>query len=136
MTMSSNFIDKLAFIYIRDHTLLVTLSRGKDTWYIPGGKREAGEDDLQALRREVTEELNVQLVPETIKLYGVFEAQAHGRPIGTIVRMTCYTGEFSGEIVPSSEIQKCDFFSYAQKALTSPVDFLIFDDLRAKGLIK
>lgn len=56
-----DYIDKLAFIYLQDRKLLVTLSRGKDVWYIPGGKREAGETDEQALTREVKEELDVDL---------------------------------------------------------------------------
>lgn len=40
--MQKTYIDKLAYIYIKDHKVLTTLSRGKDTWYIPGGKREKG----------------------------------------------------------------------------------------------
>lgn len=121
-----NYIDKLAYIHVVDHKLLVTLSKGKDTWYIPGGKREDGETDFQALIREVKEELSVGLV---------FEAQAHGKSEGTVVRMTCYTAEYLGEFHPDSEIEKVEYFDYAQKAKTSPVDNLIFDDLFKKGLI-
>ena len=133
--MEKTFIDKLAYIYLKDGKLLITLSQGKDTWYIPGGKRESGESDQVALTREVKEELNVELVPETIKHYGTFEAQAHGKPEGTMVRMTCHMAEFTGELEASSEIDKIGFFSYSQKELASPVDFLIFDDLHAKGLL-
>lgn len=131
----SEYIDKLAFLYLKDGKLLVTLSRGKDVWYVPGGKREAGEADEQALTREVREELNVELKPGTIQKYGVFEAQAHGKPAGTIVRMTCYTAEFDGELTASSEIEKLDFFGYDRRDETSDVDHLIFDDLKTKGLI-
>lgn len=134
--MATNFIDKLAFIFIKDKKVLVTQSKGKDVWYIPGGKREVGENDIQALKREVMEELNVTLIDESITYYGTFEAQAHGKPLGTIVRMTCYTAEFNGEMSVANEIAALDFFEYAQKNLTSHVDFLIFDDLREKDLIK
>ncbi|HVZ66836.1 MAG TPA: NUDIX domain-containing protein [Patescibacteria group bacterium] len=134
--MDKTFIDKLAYIEIQNKKVLVSLSRGKDTWYIPGGKREGEETDHQALTREVKEELTVDLIPETIEYYGTFEAQAHGKPEGTIVRMTCYTAKFNGELKPSSEIEKLDFFDYSQKPLTSPVDFLIMDDLKEKGLIE
>jgi len=133
--MQKTFIDKLAFIYVQDHKVLVTLSKGKDTWYIPGGKREEGESDTEALVREVYEELSVPLKEDTIDFYGVFEAQAHGKPAGTMVRMTCYTAQFEGELVPSSEIVELDFFEYAQKEKTSHVDYLIFDDLYQKGWI-
>lgn len=134
--MNKTFIDKLAFIEIRDRKILVTLSKGKDTWYIPGGKREGEETDLEALTREVKEELEVTIIPESVKPYGVFEAQAHGKPEGTIVRMTCYTASYNGVLTPSTEIEKIDWFSYAQKGKCSMVDNLIFDDLKAKGIIE
>lgn len=129
-------IDKLAYIYIVNKKILVTLSKGKDTWYIPGGKREGSESDYEALIREVDEELSVSLIPNTIKKYGVFEAQAHGKPNGTMVRMSCYTATFTGELKASAEIEKVDFFTFSQKSLTSAVDHLIFDDLKEKGLIE
>ena len=131
----TSYIDKLAFIDLRDKKVLMTLSRGKDTWYIPGGKREGNETDHEALIREVKEELNVDLIPDTIRHYGTFEAQAHGKPEGTIVRMTCYTGKFTGGITANAEIEKFEYFSYAQKNFTAPVDHLIFDDLHQKGLL-
>ncbi len=74
-----NHIDKLAYIYLKDGKILVALSRGKDKWYVPGGKREPGESDRETLTREVKEELSVNLIPETIKYYGSFEEQAHGK---------------------------------------------------------
>jgi len=114
----------------------VTQSRGKDKWYIPGGKRKPGETDHEALIREVKEELTVDLIPQTIKLYGAFEAQAHGKPEGTLVRMTCYTAKFQGNLTPSQEIATLDFFSYSQKYLTAPVDYLIFDNLYQKNLLR
>ena len=134
--MVKSYIDKLAFIELVDKKILITLSKGKDTWYIPGGKREGNETDVEALTREVKEELNVDLIQPSIEKYGVFEAQAHGKPEGTIVRMTCYTAKYTGNPRPSSEIEKIDYFSYDQKHLTSPVDHLIFDDLKKKDLIK
>lgn len=133
--MEKTYIDKLAFIEIRDRKLLVTLSKGKDTWYIPGGKREKGESDIQALVREVREELQVEILPSTARLYGIFEAQAHGKPEGVMVRMTCYTAGYSGTLSPAAEIGKMDYFGFEKKELCSPVDHLIFDDLKAKGLI-
>ncbi|MDH5533237.1 MAG: NUDIX domain-containing protein [Candidatus Pacebacteria bacterium] len=134
--MEKNFIDKLAYILIKDNKILVTLSKGKDTWYIPGGKRESGETDHQALIREVNEELTVNVIEDSIIKYGVFEAQAHGKPDGTIVRMTCYEADFTGDLTPAAEIAEIDFFTYSQIDMVSPVDVLIFEDLKNKGLIK
>ena len=134
--MNTTYIDKLAFIEIKDRKVLETLSNGKDIWYIPGGKREPGESDIQALMREIKEELSVDLIPGTLQLYGVFETQAHGKPEGTLVRMTCYTGKYIGNLTPSAEVGHMDYFPYSKKHLTSPVDNLIFDDLKRKGLIE
>ena len=134
--MDKTFIDKLAFIYIKDGKVLSSLSRGKDTWYIQGGKREAVESDEQALTREVLEELSVRLDPATIKHYGTFEAQAHGKPEGTVVRMTCYTAEVIGEIKPAAEVEQVRFLGYGEEPKMSPVDHIIFEDLHNKGLIK
>jgi 8-oxo-dGTP diphosphatase len=133
--MEKSYIDKLAFIEIRDRKVLETRSYGKDKWYIPGGKRESGESDQEALIREIKEELLVDLVPKTITHYGTFEAQAHGKPEGTVVRMTCYTADYSGILSPSAEVEKLDWFDYSKRNDVSPVDQLIFDDLKAKGLI-
>ena len=38
-------IDKIAWIRLEDGKILSTRSRGKDVYYIPGGKREPGETD-------------------------------------------------------------------------------------------
>lgn len=130
----SNLIDKLALIDIKNHKVLVSMSKGKDVWYIPGGKREGSETDHAALTREVKEELDVDLEQDSIVYYGTFEAPAHEKP-GMIVRMTCYTARYTGTPVASSEIDVIDYFRYEQKHLTAEVDQIIFDDLKAKGLI-
>ena len=79
-------IDKIALIYLKDGKILATLSKGKDKYYMPGGKREEGETNEQTLIRECKEELNVNIKKDTIKYYGTFEAQAHGKIEGTIVK--------------------------------------------------
>jgi len=130
-------IDKIAFIYLKDCKILSTLSKGKDTYYIPGGKREGNETDEQTLIRECKEELTIDIRKETIKYYGTFEAQAHGKAEGILVRMTCYMAEFEGELKPDSEIQEILWLDYSNlNVKISPVDHLIFKDLYKKGLIK
>lgn len=136
MTIASPPIDKLALIYLVDHRILMTQSRGQETFYIPGGKREVGESDLDALTREIREELSVELDPSTIQYYGAFTAQAHGKPQGTLVKMTCYTARLVGTPSPSSEIQSLSYYSYSKREIVGPVDKLIFDDLHSKGLLQ
>jgi len=129
-------IDKIAYIYIKDNKVLSTLSKGKDTYYLPGGKRENNETDIETLLREIKEELDVNIKKETIKHYGNFEAQAHGKAEGIIVKMTCYTADFEGELKASAEIQEITWLQYKDIDKVSPVDKLIFKDLLDKGLIK
>ena len=129
-------IDKIAFIYLKDGKILSTLSKGKDTYYIPGGKREGNETDEEALIRECKVELTIDIKKDTIKYYGTFEAQAHGKAEGILVRMTCYTAEFDGVLTPDSEIQEIKWLDYSNlNVKISPVDELIFEDLYKKGLI-
>ena len=129
-------IVKVAFLYLQDGKILSTRSKGKDKYYIPGGKREAGESDIETLVREVKEELSVDIIESSAKLYGVFEAQAHGKAEGVIVKMTCYTAEFTGELKADSEIAEIVWLTTADMEAVSPVDKLIFADLKQKGLLK
>ena len=130
-----SYIDKLAWIEIKNKQILCTRSKGKDTYYIPGGKRESGESDHQALTREILEELNVQLVQETIAFVGQFEAQAHGKPAGVIVRMTCYFADYQGQLQASSEIEELFWLQHKDRNRTSAVDRIILDWLKYKDLI-
>jgi len=129
-------IDKIAFIYTKDRMILSTRSKGKDTYYIPGGKREGNESDIETLIREIKEELSVDIIPETAKLYGVFEAQAHGKQEGVIVKMTCYTADFVGEIKADNEIDEVVWLTMDDYEKISPVDKLIFKKLKEDAFIK
>lgn len=128
-------IDKLAFIYIRDRKILSSRTRGRTVWYIPGGKREAGENDIEALTREIREELNISLNISDLKYLGVFKAQADYHKQGTVVKMSCYSCSFSGEIYPAQEVEEVAYLTYSERDKSSPVDQLIFQYLYDAGLI-
>lgn len=129
-------IDKLALVYLKDGMILSTRSKGKDTYYIPGGKREEGETDEDALTREIREELGVDLIRSTIKFLGAFEAQAHGKQEGVVVRMTCYTGDFQGELTPMTEIAEIVWLTHSGREQSSAVDKIIFDWLKERSLLR
>lgn len=128
-------IDKLAWLELKGGKVLSTRSRGKDTYYIPGGKREAGESDKQALVREIQEELTITLLEPTIAYVGTFQTQAHGHPAGVEVKMQCYRAAYEGSIKAASEIEEVVWLTYADRARVSPVDKIIFDWLKAEGLL-
>lgn len=83
--------------------LLTVRKRGTARFMLPGGKREAGEDDLAALARELDEELGVRIVAAT--LLGVFEATA-ANEVDTRVRSHAYRVQIEGEIVLGAEIDE------------------------------
>ncbi|MGS2618256.1 NUDIX hydrolase [Micromonospora sp. LZ34] len=124
-------IDKVAWIRIEGGRVLSTRSRGKDVWYLPGGKREPGETDLDTLGREIAEELSVVVLTGSAVHLGTFTAQAHGHPAGTLVRMSCYSADYRGALRPANEIAEAAWLGYADRDRVSPVDQLIFDHLRA-----
>jgi 8-oxo-dGTP diphosphatase len=124
---------KLAFVHIKDRKVLVALNEGTDTWFLPGGHREAGETEEQTLIREVKEELAVDILPDSIEYLDTFEAQAFGAPEGELVRVACYSASFEGELTASSEIAEIDFFSYGMRDRTSAPTRLAFDDLKRQS---
>jgi 8-oxo-dGTP diphosphatase len=131
--MEMQHVDKVAWLYIKDRKILSTLSKGKDTYYIPGGKRDEGETDEQCIIREIKEELSVDLKLDTLNFAGEFEAIAHGKNIN--IKMKCYFGEYDGELKPSNEIQEMIWLTYSDKVKSSPVDKLVFEWLRMQNLI-
>lgn len=126
-------IDKVAWLELAEGRILSTRSRGKDVYYLPGGKREPGESDVDTLVREVEEELAVAIDPVTAVHEGTFRAQAHGHTAGVEVVMTCYSATYEGIPAASSEIEEIRWLTYEDRALVSPVDQLIFDHLHETG---
>jgi 8-oxo-dGTP diphosphatase len=128
-------IDKIAWIHLQDGRVLGTRSAGKDTYYLPGGKRELGESDVETLVREIREELSVEIDAMSAEHIGTFEAQAHGHSSGVTVRMTCYTASFTGELAAASEIEELAWLTTADVDRISPVDRIIFAHLESTGLL-
>ena len=146
---NNNYIDKLALIMINsENKQLVARSYGKKVYYTPGGKRESGESDEEALLRECKEELDVDVLsatktPATIEPYGTFQAQAYGKPEGTMVRMTCFRVvpreaeiELVSLVQPSEEVEELAWidskFDHDKLTVTG---IMILEDLMEKKLI-
>ena len=51
------------------------------------------------------------------------------------MRMTCYTAEFEGKLRADSEIAEIVWLTCRDMDSVSPVDKLIFGDLRGKGML-
>ncbi|NQU99233.1 MAG: NUDIX domain-containing protein [Parcubacteria group bacterium] len=128
-------IDKLGWIYIKDKKLLGARSKGKNVYYIPGGKREQRETDKEALIREIKEELDIELIPKSLRFINKFKAQAHGQPEGIILQMTCYSADFIGGINPSSEIEEVTWLTNKDKEGATPMIKIILDWFKGRDLI-
>lgn len=97
---------------IRDDAghMLVVRKRGTAIFMKPGGKRDAGEDDLSTLARELEEEIGARLV--AAELLGRFEAPAANEP-GFMVRAATYLATVEGEIAARAEIEELAWIDIA-----------------------
>ncbi len=128
-------IDKLAWIALNNRRFLAVRSYGKELFYLPGGKREVGESDSQALIREIKEELSIDLEPSSLRPAGVFKAQADGKAAGVEVQLTCYWATAGAEQPQASaEIEELAWLNSDSRdrcsvAALKVLDWLIEQDL-------
>ena len=127
-------IDKVAWILIDSAgRILSKRNHGRELYYLPGGSPDPGESDVDALAREVGEELGVTVDTATCELVGVFEAQADAHPPGVMMRMTCYTAAYHGTLAPRHEIDEMVWLTHADLDRVSPVDRLVLEHLHRSG---
>ena len=133
--MKEKIIDKVALISISDKKVLTALSKSKSKLYLPGGKREPNESDIECLKREIKEELNVEIKEDSIRYFDTFEAPADGKDGDILVKMTCYFAEYSGTLEASNEIESFEWIDFEDRHRASAVVAHILDRLKALNLI-
>ncbi|WP_299712299.1 NUDIX domain-containing protein [uncultured Tenacibaculum sp.] len=129
-------IDKIAWIETKNGKILSTRSKGKEKFYIPGGKREDNESDQATLIREIKEELSVTIIKDSIEYLGTFKAKSDGAKEGILVKMTCYKAKFEGTLLADNEIEEIQWLDSSHTDIISEVDKKIFSFLKEKGEIK
>ncbi|WP_010452806.1 NUDIX hydrolase [Vibrio rotiferianus] len=130
---------KSAGIIIKDGSLLVLRSKGKDTFYAPGGKLDSGETPEQALCRELQEEVSIAVKEDTLTLFGRFEAPAHDKDGITLVMDVFFVNDYSSEVVASNEIEECQWVDSSNVddiAISTIFRNEVFPSLVEQGLVK
>jgi 8-oxo-dGTP pyrophosphatase MutT (NUDIX family) len=59
-----NHLKCACLVALNNNSLLLVRVRDNQKWYLPGGKIEPNETAEQALIRELSEELNIQIIPD------------------------------------------------------------------------
>ena len=108
---------KVGLAVRRPSFVLLVRKYNSDTYILPGGKPEGGEDDFATLRREIHEELGCSIVAGSLAYLGVFADEAADHQ-DTRVVVRLYAGELEGNPRPQSEIQ--EIIWYRTKDATSP----------------
>lgn len=130
-------IKKVALAVFREKKMLqVRSAKHPEVFFTLGGKPEAGESDIEALKREVKEEVDCEIDESSLKFLTQFEDVAHGKD-GDAVSIRMYVGKLTGEPKPSSEIAEIGWFdsNSDKKNLSVIAERTIFPWLKEHGYI-
>lgn len=126
---------KSAWIYIKNFRILAVRTKGYSAFFLPGGGIEKKETFKEALIREIKEELNVDIIPKTIKYIRAFKSPTYEDPKNSDVIMRCFSARFNGSLKASSEIEEFNWFSHKDKNKVSQADQYAFDYLKLNKMI-
>jgi 8-oxo-dGTP pyrophosphatase MutT (NUDIX family) len=103
---SENAIRIAAALISRDdgHVLLVR-KRATESFMQPGGKIEAGEHPQAALRRELSEELGIEVAPDEMTYVGRYTAPA-AHELGRFVDAEIFRVAVARSVHPGAEIEE------------------------------
>ncbi|MFJ3958970.1 NUDIX domain-containing protein [Arthrobacter sp. NPDC090010] len=90
-------------VYNEDGELLTVRKRGTEKFMHPGGKPEPGESAAEAARRELFEEVGINIEPERLTELGVWDAVAANEE-DTVIRATVFTADGVWDATPAAEI--------------------------------
>ncbi|OGB73693.1 hypothetical protein A3K24_02545 [candidate division Kazan bacterium RIFCSPHIGHO2_01_FULL_44_14] len=98
--------DRVAGLIIQDGKLLLVTGYDADYYWTPGGKMDGGEDHEQALRREMKEELGIDISnPRFFTQMEYFNSHSEKQQVSHY-----YLVDYRGEIKPAKEITGYRFF--------------------------
>jgi len=119
MSENTNHLQSVAWIHQNNNKILCVKSKGKDKFFIPGGKLEDLESNERALIREIKEELSVTLDVNSISHLFTIEDIAYGLE-DTNLSMHCYNANYSGKFTPNAEIEIAKWIGLDNISLCAP----------------
>ncbi len=125
-------------LIIKDRKLLLAYSKNKNCFYLPGGKIDKNETALQALRREIEEELNIPLHENELNYYTHISAPAYGEINGTVMEQDCFLVNKIVEPIASAEIGELRYFTlkeYLSQPQTAPGAVKVLEILKEDNLV-
>ncbi len=129
-----------ALLLVRDRRVLMVRARGRDVLYLPGGKAEPHESDVQAALREADEEIAVRLTAADVDFFGTVTEPAHGQAPGTMVAMALFLVRPGGTAdaaspVASAEVDEVEWVTSEDAGRCPPAGVETLRRLVAAGLV-
>ena len=117
-------IDKVGGVILKDKkTLVQRKNNGREECIIPGGKREGSESDFETLKRELMEELSVQLIDtEYLGTYQDIAVFSNKQ-----LQVITYLVKIEGEIQCNNEIKEALWIDRNYKELGIKVGSILGD---------
>jgi 8-oxo-dGTP pyrophosphatase MutT (NUDIX family) len=105
MTSNESIRIAAALISRDDGQVLLVRKRATEAFMQPGGKIEAGEHPQAALRRELSEELGIEVDPDEMTYLGRYTAPAAHEP-GRLVDAEIFRVAIARSVKPGAEIEE------------------------------
>ncbi|ELC3206665.1 NUDIX domain-containing protein [Vibrio parahaemolyticus] len=129
---------KSAGIIIENRSLLVLRSKGKDTFFAPGGKPDICESSEDALVRELNEEVGITLKKDDYSFFNSYTAPASGNEDINVEMDVYMINTYKGKIKLASEIDEMKWVNTSninKVKVSSIFKNKVFPILVEKGLV-
>ena len=123
-----------AAVVVERRLLLMSKRAAPEVFYLPGGKPDQGESELDCLRREIAEELSVGIVQPRLWTSVTSPAALERCPM----EMTVYRAELDGEPKAASEVAALAWYADAgsfEGSLAPAIEHDVVPRLRTAGLL-
>lgn len=104
--------------YFGNGKILLVRVRDNKLWYFPGGKIAEGESPVEALARELSEELNVVVDPKKLRRLTEITGPSHDRRDS--VHLCIYTLSQLPAYKPGNEVSEIMWFAVSDTELMAP----------------